>query len=345
MVATNNDVSKNNNNTNTQENPTKPKVIPPQMEKLLFELKRKKEMLRRLDEEFFYLQRSNNDLTEQTRITHERMLVRQKEQKQLIDNYTDHIRSRRATEDTPQTIHKKLLDLKSLIKHLSVELAKQCDPVIATKSISSFWINLHEAILALGNPLPKPRIEMLTEKFLMDVLIQTMNYNVFSGLKISAPYTQLQTWFDRYDPAFCTRFRQEIAKAVVSCNTPGSDVHQEIQKFNKRMYTSLYTSLMKAFPFIEQHDQQEKEPNNRYAVILMNMVELASHIGYAMRGQELEIAAAAIGEGSEPIDCQKMVDEDGKTSGTIQFCVCPPFIMYGNRIEVLEKARVLCSDK
>ncbi|KAI8375458.1 hypothetical protein BD560DRAFT_349663 [Blakeslea trispora] len=318
-------------------------MIPPQTEKLIMEIKQKKDMLRRLDEELSYARHSNVDLAEKEQQSRERMLSRQKDQKQLLDNYNEHIKSRRATDDDARTVHKKLKELKNMIKHLSVEVAKHAEPAIATKAISSFWINLHDAILKLGDPLPQKRIEMLTEKFLMDVLVQSMNYNAFTGLRISQPYTQLQMWFEHYDPSFCTRLRQEIAKVVVSGNVPGSDIQQEIQKLNKRMYTSLYTSLLKAFPFIEQHDQKEKDTTKQYSAMLKAMVEHASHIGYAMRGQEVEIAAAAVGEGSEPFDPKTMVDEDGQTSGTIQLCVCPPFIMYGARVEILEKARVLCS--
>jgi hypothetical protein len=184
---------------------------------------------------------------------------------------------------------------------------------------------------------------MLTEKFLMDVLVQNMNYNSFTGLKISQPYVHLHAWFDKYESGFCTRLRQEIAKVVVQNNLPNSDIQAEINKLNKRMYASLYSSLLKAYPFIEAHDSNEQDPNKQYQGKIRFMVGLASDIGYAVRGQEVEIAAAAVGEGSEYLDMKTMVDEDGQTSGVIQFCVCPPFIVYGKRTEVLEKARVLCS--
>ncbi|KAI9469112.1 MAG: hypothetical protein EXX96DRAFT_532946 [Benjaminiella poitrasii] len=325
--------------------PSLPKTTPPKLlETLVTEINQKRNLMRLLDEELFKLRRNNMDAADKIRLNQEHMMMRQKDQKQLLDNYTEHIRLRRATPDDAGTIHKKLQDLKTMIKTLSVALAKRCDPVIATKAISTFWVNLNEAILQLGNPLPKNRIEMLTEKFLMDVLVQNMNYNVFTGLKISQPYTQLQIWFERYDASFCTRFRQEMAKVVVSGNKPGSDIQQEIQKLNKRMYNSLYSSLLKAFPFMDQKcEESTTENKDYYTAMLRNMVDHASHIGYAMRGQEVEIAAAAVGEGTEQLDLKTMVDEDGQTSGIIQFCVCPPFIMYGNRVEILEKARVLCS--
>jgi CheY-specific phosphatase CheX len=335
-----------------QQPPSSPEIptptntfVPPNLDNLLIELKQKKEMVRRLDEELYYLRHVNADLAEKERLSQERMINRQKDQKQLLDNYNDHIRSRRATNDDAASIHKKLQDLKAMIKTLSVEFGNHCDASVATKAISSFWVNLNEPILKLGDPLPINSIVMLTEKFLMDVLVQNMNYNTFTGLKISQPYTQLQMWFERYEVSFCTRLRQEMAKVVVSGNLPNSDIQAEIQKLNKRMYISLYTSLLKAYPFIEQHDATlvEKDTNKQYSVMLRTMVEYASDIGYAMRGQEVEIAAAAVGEGSELFDPKTMVDEDGQTSGIIQFCVCPPFIMYGARVEILEKARVLCS--
>ncbi|CAO3619376.1 unnamed protein product [Mucor fragilis] len=317
-------------------------VVNPNTEKLLVELKQKKELVRRMDEELYYLRHMNHDLSEKERIIQERMVMRQKDQKQLLDNYNEHLRARRATQDDPNTIHTKLQQLKAMIKTLSVALAQQCECNTATKAVIGFWVNLHEAIQKMGDPLPVNRIEMLTEKFLMDVLVQNMNYNAFTGLKISQPYTQLQMWFDRYEPSFCTRLRQEMAKVVVSGNVPDSDIQQEIQKLNKRMYNSLYSSLLKAYPFIEQHDLQEQDADKQYSVMLRAMVDQASAIGYAMRGQEVEIAAAAVGEGSEPFDPKTMVDEDGQTSGIISLCISPPIMVYSNRVDVLEKARVLC---
>ncbi|KAL9559158.1 hypothetical protein MBANPS3_000562 [Mucor bainieri] len=317
-------------------------AVNPHTEKLLVELKQKKELIRRMDEELYYLRHINHDLSEKERIIQERMTMRQKDQRQLLDNYNEHIRARRATQDDPHTIHKKLQELKGMIKTLSVALAQQCECNTATKAVIGFWVNLHEAIQKMGDPLPVNRIEMLTEKFLMDVLVQNMNYNAFTGLKISQPYTQLQMWFDRYEPSFCTRLRQEMAKVVVSGNVPDSDIQQEIQKLNKRMYNSLYSSLLKAYPFIEQHDLKEKDTTKQYSVMLRAMVDQASAIGYAMRGQEVEIAAAAVGEGSEPFDPKTMVDEDGQTAGIISLCISPPIMVYSNRVDVLEKARVLC---
>ena len=346
-VNTKNEVAGNNSSPtkapSSPEIPTPTSVLPPNIEDLFRQLKQKKEMMRALDEELFQLKHVNAELGEKERLTQQRMLNRQKDQRQLLENYNEHIRSRRATEDDHLTILKKLQDMKVMIKTLSTDLGKHCDASVATKAISGFWINLNEPIAKLGDPLPTKRIIMLTEKFLMDVLVQNMSYNTFTGLKISKPYTQLQMWFDRYEPSFCTRLRQEMAKVVVSGNLPDSDIQGEIQKLNTAMYNSLYTSLVKAYPFMEQHDTTEKDTEKQYSTMLRRMVDQASNIGYAMRGQETEIAAAAVGEGKEPFYPATMIDEDGQTSGTVQFCVCPPFIMYGARTDVLEKARVLCS--
>lgn len=322
--------------------PTPTKVFLPNMDELLIQLKQKKDIVRGLDEELYQLKRGNAELNEMERRTQQRMFNRQKDQKQLLDNYNDHIRSRRATGDDHTSIHKKLQELKVMIKTLATDLGNHCEADIATQHISAFWINLKEPILKLGNPLPVNRIIMLTEKFLMDVLVQNMNYNTFTGLRISKPYTQLQMWFDRYETSFCTRLRQEMAKVVVSGNVPNSDIQEDIQKLNKAMYKSLYTSLLKSYPFIEQHDLAEKDTSKQYSSMIRAMVEQASQIGYAMRGQETEIAASAVEEGRESFKPETMVDEDGQTSGIVQFCVCPPFIMYGQGVDVLEKARVLC---
>ncbi|KAG1472257.1 hypothetical protein G6F56_001646 [Rhizopus delemar] len=312
-------------------------------EALLSKIAQKKEAVQRLNDELYYLRHCNAELADKEKGTHERMLLRQKDQQQLLNNYNEHVRSRRATEDDTATIRAKLQELKAMIKNVSVKLTSQCDAKVATGAISSFWINLNDAIAKLGTPIPKKRLCMLTEKFLMDVLVQSMNYNTFPGLKISQPYTQLQMWFDKYDPEFCTRLRQEVAKTVVVGTNSAPDIQAETSKFSKRMYNSLYSSLLKAYPFMEKYDAQEQDVGKKYSSLIQRMVEQATNIGYAIRGQEVEIAAAAVGEGSEPLDLKTMNDEDGQSSGIIQFCVCPPFVVYGSRIEILEKARVLCS--
>jgi hypothetical protein len=332
-----------NASSNTTSAPAANNGLSPNLAQMVLEIKQKKELFHHLDQELSYLRHVNTDLAEKTRVSQERMIMRQKDQQQLLDNYNEHIRSRRATNDNALSIQASLQELKASIKTLSIALTQDCEPGTATTAISSFWVNLNEAIRKLGDPLPKPRIQMLTEKFLMDVLVQNMSYNAFTGLRISQPYTQLHMWFDRYEPTFCTRLRQEMAKIVVTGNVPGSDIQQEIQKFNKRMFNSLYTSLLKAYPAMEKHDLEEKDTKKKYSVMLKSLVDRASQIGYAVRGQEVEIAAAAVGEGSELFDPKTMIDEDGQESGIIQFCVCPPFIMYGARVEILEKARVLCS--
>ncbi|CAO3671760.1 unnamed protein product [Rhizopus stolonifer] len=312
-------------------------------EALLSKIAQKKEAVQRLNDELYYLRHCNAQLVDKEKGTQERMLLRQKDQQQLLNNYNEHVRSRRATEDDTVTIRAKLQELKAMIKNVSVKLTSQCDAKVATGAISSFWINLNDAIAKLGTPIPKKRLCMLTEKFLMDVLVQSMNYNTFPGLKISQPYTQLQMWFDKYDPEFCTRLRQEVAKTVVVGNNSAPDIQAETSKFSKRMYNSLYSSLLKAYPFMEKYDAQEQDVGKKYSSLIQRMVEQATNIGYAIRGQEVEIAAAAVGEGSEPLDLKTMNDEDGQSAGIIQFCVCPPFVVYGSRVEILEKARVLCS--
>ncbi|KAI8985460.1 hypothetical protein BDB01DRAFT_834985 [Pilobolus umbonatus] len=333
-----------------KERPVDSTITPPNEEKVssaskdafIAEINAKRDLLRRLDEDLLCYRHKNSNLRESMRSMQERMATRQKDQQQLKDNFNEHLKSRRATVDDVSTIHAKLKELKVMIRSLSLQLMIYCDPVVATNALSGFWINLHESIQQLGNPIPNHRLLILTEKFLMDVLMHSMNFNSFSGLKISSCYTHLQNWFDRYDPHFCTRLRQEVAKTVVQSDVPNTDVHMEITKLNNRMYMSLWNSLLKAFPFIETQDAEEKDPNKHYATMLRKMVDHSSKIGFAMRGQEVEIAATAVGEGSEPIDTKTMVDEDGQTTGIIQFCICPPFIAYGPRIEILEKARVLC---
>ncbi|KAI8337597.1 hypothetical protein BC941DRAFT_396486 [Chlamydoabsidia padenii] len=263
-------------------------------------------------------------------------------QQQLETNYRQHLESLRATPDDLTTISQKLKDLKKKIRDLADELIKQADPVVATHALRTFWLNLHDCINNMGDPLPLHRLRMLTEKFMMDVLVQNMNLNVFPGLTILDHYNDMAFWLERYDTyGFATRLRQEIA--LVMCKENNSLIQQKLQDASYSNWKFLYGGLVKAYPFIYQHDKQERVAQKQYAHKIQGLVELAMVLGFAMKGQEVDVAAAETRERVQAFDPDLMVDEDGQTSGIVDFCICPPFVVYGETIYTLEKGRVLCS--
>ncbi|KAI8366783.1 uncharacterized protein BYT42DRAFT_143145 [Radiomyces spectabilis] len=322
--------------------PVKPQVHPA-VTKLKAQLALQRRHLEGLEIERQQYKAESKALEDRLQKTKEKMQQREQARIQLEKNYNDHLRSMRATNDDLDSIADKLRQLKQQIANLADELMDRLDPVVATQALQTFWLNLQDPIQEMGSPLPLPRIRMLTEKFIMDVLVQNMNLNVFPGLQVADEYNQLQYFFEKHDPAFSIRLRQEIALVVVAKNIRGNDVHQSLYQAVQNNWKFLYGGLIKAYPSIYQYDKAETDVRKQYGAKVQMLVEHSMALGFAMKGQEVDIAAADTRERVQPFNPELMIDQDNRNSGIVQFCICPPFVVYGSQIRALEKGRVLCS--
>lgn len=295
----------------------------------------------------------NSDVThlnEQLTKTQEKIKQRSHDMDLLENNYQAHLRSVRASDDDPQTIGQKLLGLRERIHALASELVPHAEPV-TTEKLSTLWINLGPSIQQLGTPLPPHRILMLTEKFMMDVLVQNLNIHYFPGLSCSSEFTRLHQWFDQNDPTsfFSTRLRQEVT-LLVAQNKVG-EVQEIWQKCAERNWNHLYKGLQKAYPTFlakkttpdQEIDQQIQANALAYGKKLRDLVEYSMMLGSAIKGQEVNITAVDVREGAQSIDCALMDDVDGQTVGSIAFCISPPFVIKAAKgYEPLVKGKVLC---
>ncbi|KAG0171157.1 hypothetical protein DFQ28_000236 [Apophysomyces sp. BC1034] len=315
----------------------------PAVTKLRAQLSKQRMVLDNMTFQKKQYQQDNDMLTEKIAKLKEKIQHRLQEKAQLEKKYNDYLQSMRATNDNLETITEKLRQLKQMISGVATDLLGHADPVTATRALCTFWLNLHEPIKKLGSPLPVDRMKMLTEKFMMDVLVQNMNLNVFPGLQVSSEYNELQSFFENHDPPFSIRLRQELALVVVSQNKPGSDVFRSLHQAVSANWKFLYGGLVKAYPYIYQHDKNEPDVRKHYGGKVQVLVEQAMSLGFAMKGQEFDIAAADTRELTQEFDPELMEDEDGQGSGVVEFCICPPFVVYTEHPRTLEKGRVLCS--
>ncbi|KAI8093898.1 uncharacterized protein BX664DRAFT_279085 [Halteromyces radiatus] len=343
---TNGSVEKQNENTSpTTTEPPAPAPVHPLVAQLRSQLYQRRHVLDNLEVERSQYKIDSQSMQERLEQMKVKIQQRSEAQQQLETNYREHLQSMRATMDDLDSISSKLKQLKKLIRELADELLEQADPVTATRALRTFWLNLHDCIESMGSPLPLHRMRMLTEKFMMDVLVQNMNLNVFPGLtSLSDDYNDMAFWFEKYDPAFSTRLRQEIALVMVKKNkTSGNEIHKRLHEAVQANWKFLYGGLIKAYPFVYQHDKHEPDTRKHYGAKVQVLVEHSMALGFAMKGQEVDVAAAETRERVQLFDEALMVDEDGQTSGVVDFCVCPPFVVYGSKVYTLEKGRVLCS--
>ncbi|KAI9254544.1 hypothetical protein BDA99DRAFT_562643 [Phascolomyces articulosus] len=267
----------------------------------------------------------------------ERLQEKQVAKEQLEGNYKDHLKTLRATDDDLTSVANKLKEMRRLIANLADDLVDNVDPKRATSALRTFWINLKQPIEKMGSPLPLNRIRMLTEKYMMDYLIPNLTPNTIPGLAVIRDYSRLEYWLRNHNVYMSIRLRQEIAKCIVG------DGQRLLAKEIKSKTQGLYTNLNEAYPYMKQFDDNESDPEKTYETKVRKLVEYSIGLGFAMKGQEVDIVPAVVQEGVQPFNPGTMVDEESLKEGIIEFCICPPFIIYDNyQNNVLEKGRVFC---
>jgi hypothetical protein len=225
------------------------------------------------------------------------------------------------------------MNLRQHIQNASNELI----PLISNNQVAtrfkSLWLNLSNPIDQLDLT-QHECIQMLTEKFMMDVLIQNLNLNYFPGLSCNAESVMtLQDWLEVKTGSdfYSTRLRQEVASIIMKQD------QQLLEQPITKNWQYLYRGLQRVYPGLK--DEQERTK-------LHALVTEAVLIGLAIKGQENLITAVDVKEGSQPLDPILMNEVQGKSSGIVTFCISPPFVMKmkDNRYHTLVKGLVYCQD-
>ncbi|KAI7851466.1 hypothetical protein BDC45DRAFT_571959 [Circinella umbellata] len=300
------------------------------------ELARQRYCLENLEIEQQQYKLDGRALTDRIDKVHERLHEKQLARQQLESNYNDHLKTLRATDDDLQSVAAKLKELRRMIANLADDLVENVDPKRATGALRNFWINLKKPIEKMGSPLPLNRIRMLTEKYMMDYLIPNLTPNYFPGLAVMREYGNLEYWLRNHNRYTCIRLRQEIAKCIMN------DAQRLLGKEIKSKARGLYANLNEAYPYMQQYDINESDPEKTYEIKVRKLVEYSIALGFAMKGQEVDIVATVVQEGVQLFNPATMEEEEGLNEGTIEFCICPPFIVFDAYQNVLEKGRVFC---
>ncbi|KAI9319897.1 hypothetical protein BX666DRAFT_1917227 [Dichotomocladium elegans] len=311
-------------------------------QQLKAELRRQRRALESLEIERQQYRNDCRALTDRIDQAKDRLQQRQQSRQQLQKNYEDHLRSLRATDDDLNTIAQKIRHLRETISGLADALLEHVDQQQATLVLRDSWLNLRESIKRLGMPLMPNQIRMLTEKYMMDYLILNTMPSRFPALRPHQEYGKLEAWLRNHDRYTAVRLRQEIARIIVSGKH--KDLRHMLEEESKQISYNLYRHLCDAYPYMEQYDKREKNPSKHFYARVQGLVDDSINLGFAMKGQEVDIAPRLVQEGKQSFDGAIMEEEQGLKEGIIEFCICPPFVTYTSLpFTLLEKGRVYCS--
>ncbi|KAI8337275.1 hypothetical protein BC941DRAFT_427224 [Chlamydoabsidia padenii] len=341
------------------------------------EVEQKQRILQRLEEEKRQQeednQRREQDLQRLQQRTQDRIIATT----QLQTQYDTHLASLRATSDDLASVRNKVIQIQQNITDLADRLLPHASTDTTSVALASFWLNLRQVIEPMC-PLSPTTMRHLTEKFIMDVLVQNFNLSEIAGCTCSDDYAQLALWFLDHDTddkrllspsshsitsssssssicssaatlglsdamIFSIRLRQQVASTVVAAQQHDETVKQELQQVVQGHWKYLYGGLAKAYPYIYHHDTTlETDVRKHFGAQIQGLVEQAVALGFAIKGLEMDITAADVQEGTQQLDLALMDDLLGNKSGIIQFCISPPFRIF-NQHDPLVKGKVLCA--
>ncbi|KAI9307035.1 hypothetical protein BJ944DRAFT_228968 [Cunninghamella echinulata] len=347
-------------NNKTFNNTTRPLSITD----LQYELQQKQQLLEHLSFERDRCQKENEHLQSELKRMNQKIHDRTIASEQIKEQYEQHLKSLRATPDDIHTVKERLIQFQQQISDLTERLMPHISEEHTYKALSTFWLNLRQVIEPMI-PLSMSLTRFLTEKFIMDVLVQNFNLGDIAGCSCSEAYADLALWFLDNDvndnisfnnsnnnnqdisdaTMYSIRLRQQVALTVVSSQqkeSPCQDIKKQLHQVVQGHWKYLYGGLAKAFPYIYHHDTTlEKDVKKHFGAQIQILVEQAVAIGFAIKGLELDITAADVQEGYQLLDTSLMDELQGKTSGTIHFCICPPFKIF-NQNDPLLKGKVVC---
>jgi hypothetical protein len=331
------------------------------------ELEQKQRLLEQLHEEKRHHTQDSHRLAQELQRLQQRTQDRIDSTQQLQTHYDTHLSSLRATPDDLQSVRIKIIHIQQAITDLADRLVPHASPDTTCHALASFWLNLRHVIEPMC-PLTPTYIRHLTEKFIMDVLVQNFNLSEIAGCACSDDYAQLALWFLDHDTddtttkdndddnndninnndlsdamVFSIRLRQQVAFTVVAAQQHKDTIKQDLQQVVQNHWKYLYGGLAKAYPYIYHHDTSlETDVDKHFGAQIQGLVEQAVALGFAIKGLEVDITAADVQEGTQRLDLALMDDLLGNRSGIIQFCISPPFRIF-NQVEPLVKGKVLCS--
>ncbi|KAG1461612.1 hypothetical protein G6F56_005689 [Rhizopus delemar] len=249
---------------------------------------------------------------------------REAEYSAIEHTFFEHTRTVRATDDDLSTIREAFKILKYAITRLIMSLNKKADLDRARAKFSARWphITFEPAL-----------VNLLAEKMVHEHLIHSVFAHIYPGLKINAACRTLSHWLQENQSTLC--LRQQVA-AIIAKSPKDGEIQKEAEIEKEKIKTAIYQDLADVYhPYLNEDKGCHQK--------LSDIVDRAVKLVVAIRGQDVDISTVSIEEGKQVLDEETMVEAKGRTSGVVQFCICPTFMGGDKEHGFLEKAKVVVS--
>ncbi|KAI9318371.1 hypothetical protein BX666DRAFT_2018509 [Dichotomocladium elegans] len=258
----------------------------------------------------------------------------EKEYSQVENLFFSHTRSVKATDDDLSTIRDTFKLLKYSIARMIMSLNKKAEFEHAQQKFIKKWPELCRT-----GELDVAHINLLAEKLVHEHLVlHIFRCPIHPGLEINDAYKSVSDWLTAHGSDFAIRLRQQLA-CIIAKSLKDSSIQQASQSAKKNVVDLIYDDLADIYhPYIRENDATMSE-DKRYYTKIADIVDKATRLAVAIRGQDVDITTLDIEEGEAPFDDETMVD----VKGTVRFCISPPFVGGDGEHGFIEKGKVVVS--
>jgi hypothetical protein len=251
-----------------------------------------------------------------------------------VDFYS-YVRTIRVTDDDLSTIQPEIAHLLSQLNNTCMGLKSKMDKQGGSDFVSKMWKDKFNQIqqYMIQTPPPSPiqqdappiqdnlldisYVTLFVEKYLIDALLNhVIDIPIHMGVTVNQSFQEVEQWMSNRNKEWTDRMRQQICSLVVQ--QPG-DEEENIQRTKMELLEQIVIDLGDVYPCLKTDTNQSKK--------IENLIQRASKLNLAIKGQQVRIERLDIKEGVDTYDGQTMkTTVKGKPDGIVFLAITPPFV-------------------
>lgn len=233
-------------------------------------------------------------------------------------NFYSYVKQIRVTDDDLSTIQPEISHLLSQLNNTCMGLKSKMDRQGGTDFVFEHWPEKAESIkkymMPSGDLLDTSYITLFVEKYLINtLLIHVLDVPIHLGVSINDAFQELDDWMASRNKEWSNRLRQQVCALVIQ---QPADEEAQIQAAKDQLLQEIVSVLGSVYPVLKQDPKK-----------IENLIQRASKLNLAVKGQEIKIERLPIEEGVTHFNGETMkATAKGKPNGIVFLAITPTFV-------------------
>lgn len=241
--------------------------------------------------------------------------------KKLEVNFYSYVKQIRVTDDDLSTIQPEISHLLSQLNNTCMGLKSKMNRQAGTDFVFQYYQDKSDLIKKYMMPndsddalLDTSYITLFVEKYLINTLLSNLiDVPIHLGVSINVPFKEIDDWMATRNKEWAHRLRQQVCALVVQ--QPG-DEEPHIQEAKNQLLNDIVSVLGPVYPSLQQDPKK-----------IENLIQRASKLNLAVKGQEIKIERLPVEEGVTKFDPEIMkATAKGKPNGIVFLSITPTFV-------------------